>query len=474
MTHGILRKTVGLMACAAMVAAMAVPFAGQAQAQEEASAPKNVIVLIADGGGFNQFLVADYYEHGETGRQPYQQGFTSLAMSTYSASAKAPYDPEQAWTSFKYFDKDATDSAAAATAMATGTKTLNGMLGLDPDKQPLPNMHDAAKEAGKSMGVVTSVQLCHATPAGFVARNESRGNYLEIAREMILDSQADVVIGAGHPDFDANGDPVEPESRARKEAERFTLVGGSEVWEGLKAGQIGGDANGDGVRDPWTLVETRAQFVEAAQNPPQRLLGVFQNRGTLQQDRASVSGRPETGAPFETPLLAQMPTMAELTDAALAVLGQNEQGFFLMIEGGAVDWACHGNELNRTIEEMIDFNGAAAVVVAWVEANGGWDENLVVVTADHETGYLTGPDSDPDWNDIVNNGKGEMPGAEYHSGGHTNNLVPFLVRGAGADALVARATKTDSKYGAYLDNTDLANVVRELLGANAPVLAAAE
>ncbi len=474
MTHGVFRKTVGLMACAAIVAAMAVPLAGQAQAQEEASAPKNVIVMIVDGGGFNQFLVADYYEHGETGRQPYQQGFTSLAMSTYSANAKAPYDPEEAWTSFKYFNKDATDSAAAATAMATGTKTLNGVLGLDPDKNPLPNMHDAAKAAGKSMGVVTSVQLCHATPAGFIARNEKRGNYLEIAREMILESQADVVIGAGHPDFDANGDPVEPQSNEKKEAERFALVGGPEVWEGLKAGEVGGDANGDGVPDPWTLVETRAQFVEAAQNPPRRLLGVFQNNGTLQQDRVSASGKPEADAPFETPLLAQMPTLAELTQAALAVLGRNEQGFFLMIEGGAVDWACHGNQLGRTIEEMIDFNGAAAAVVAWVEANGGWDENLVVVTADHETGYLTGPDSDPEWNDIVNNGKGEMPGAEYHSGGHTNNLVPFLVRGAGTDALVARATKTDPRRGAYLDNTDLADVVRELLSADAPVLAAAE
>ena len=84
------------------------------------------------------------------------------------------------------------------------------------------------------------------------------------------------------------------------------------------------------------------------------------------------------------------------------------------------------------------------------------------MTADHETGHLTGPGSDPEYKPLVNNGQGKVPGCEWHSGGHTNALVPFA-RGAGGERFVLRATKQDPVRGAYLDNTDLAGVVFELM-----------
>ncbi len=83
-----------------------------------------------------------------------------------------------------------------------------------------------------------------------------------------------------------------------------------------------------------------------------------------------------------------------------------------MVEGGAVDWAAHANQSGRVIEEEIDFNHSVEAVVEWVEKNSNWGETLVIVTGDHETGYLTGPGSDPAWMPLVNNGAGYLPGME--------------------------------------------------------------
>ena len=240
---------------------------------------------------------------------------------------------------------------------------------------------------------------------------------------------------------------------------RYVYVGGEETWRDIQAGTPMADADGDGTPDGWRLLQTRQEFQRLAEDPYKRVAGVMQAFKTSQQQRTALDGSPTDDAPYETPLTETVPTLAEMTRGALAVLEQDPDGFFLMIEGGAVDWASHNNELGRMLEEQSDFHGAVDAVIDWIEAHGGWRENLVVITADHDCGYLWGPGSDPAWMPVENHGQGEMPGAAWYSWNHTNSLVPFYVHGAGAWAFLMRATGEDPVYGAYLDNTDIGQVI---------------
>jgi len=149
--------------------------------------------------------------------------------------------------------------------------------------------------------------------------------------------------------------------------------------------------------------------------------------------------------------------------AAFNVLDNDPDGFCVMIEGGAVDWAAHSNLSGRVIEEEIDFSCAVEAVIKWVETHSNWSETLLIVTGDHETGYLTGPGSDPEWKPLVNNGQGKMPGMEWHSGSHTNSLIPLFARGAGADQFSQLIVQRDPVRGPYVDNTSVAKVVFEAL-----------
>ncbi len=101
-----------------------------------------------------------------------------------------------------------------------------------------------------------------------------------------------------------------------------------------------------------------------------------------------------------------------MTKGALNVLDNDPDGFFLMVEGGAVDWANHANQLGRLIEEQNDFNNAVDEAIVWIKANGGFEKNLLIVTGDHECGYLTG--AKDSFSDVTNNGKGSLPGAYFN------------------------------------------------------------
>jgi len=422
------------------------------QAETDEQYPKNIILMISDGCGFNQAAAASLYQYGQDGTQIYEKFPVKLAMSTYSKSGEG-YDPQSAWKSFRYLLNKPTDSAAAATAMAAGIKTKNGYISFDSDKMPVETVLERAESWGKSTGVVTSVQFSHATPAAFAAHNKSRGNYEEIAREMIFASSVDVIMGAGHPHFDDNGRPDHGKS--------YKYTGGKDSWQLLTEGLAGNDADGDGEFEFWQLIQDKQQFVDLMSGPaPERVIGIPKVHSTLQQNRKDSD---DEQLPFDTPLLENIPSLAEMTSAALNVLDDNPSGLFLMIEGGAVDWSGHNNNSVRVIEEQIDFNRAVEAAAAWIETSSSWDETLLIVTADHETGYLTGPDSGskskPVWNPLVNNGQGKMPGMEWHSGGHTNQLVPFYAKGAGSGAFITLADQEDPERGSFLDNTDIANVI---------------
>jgi alkaline phosphatase len=311
---------------------------------------------------------------------------------------------------------------------------------------------ERAEQLGKATGVVTSVPFSHATPAGFVIHNGDRNNYTQIAADMIEESAADVIMGCGHPLYDTDGKLTG--------TSHYNYIG-ADVWARLKAGTAGGDADGDGIPDRWKLVQTRSEFQALATGPtPKRVFGVTQVFETLQERRSG----DVYAEPYKVPFTQTVPTLEEMTRAALNVLDEDPNGFFVMIEGGAVDWAAHANYSGRLIEEMNDFNRSIDAVINWVHQSSNWGETLVIVTADHETGHLTGPGSGqlpegPVWNDLVGNGIGNLPTMEWHSGSHTNSLVPFFAKGPGAQLFKNTIDGYDAVRGPYIDNTDIANVI---------------
>lgn len=416
---------------------------------------KNIIVMISDGWSYNHLEAASYYEYGKDARQIFNRFPFNAAMTTYMAYDEGDpcygqgYDPLLAWTDFDYVKSCYTDSAAAATALSTGVKTYAAAIGVDLNMDPVAHALELAEELGKATGVVTSVEFTHATPAAFVAHNVSRNNYAEIGQEMVYDSAVDVIMGCGHPWYDQDGVYTESPNT-------FRYVGGESTWNDLVAGIAGGDADGDGVDDPWVLIQSRAEFQALAGGPtPKRVIGVAQVYQTLEQGRSGDG----FADPFVVPWIETVPTLEEMTLAALNILDDDPDGLFLMVEGGAIDWASHANQSGRMIEEQIDFERSVEAVIDWVQSNSNWGETLLIVTGDHETGYLTGPGSDPTWEPIVNNGAGNLPGMEWHSSSHTNGLLVVSAKGDGARLLNWLAEGADPVHGAYVDNTDVAQIV---------------
>ena len=221
---------------------------------------RNVIVMIADGTGWYSWDAGAYYRHGKLGEETFEQFPVKLPVTTFPHDGS--YDPAKAWddtpiggddkfAGYKYIMNWATDSAAAATALATGNKTKNGSLGVDASGQPVKNLTEYAIDLGKSAGVITSVPLSHATPAGFVVHAGSRGSYRAIAQQM-LKSKLSVVMGAGNP-------------MEAKDLTKYGYVGGQPLWRWLTRGKTG-----------WKLLQTRAEFEQLAEgrDVPRRVFGV--------------------------------------------------------------------------------------------------------------------------------------------------------------------------------------------------------
>lgn len=468
-------KRVGLGAgVAGLAMAVAVPATAAGGSGPEGGAepmgfgPKNVIFLIGDGMGFNQVDTASLYAHGvayhqaavdpETGEVEHQPGAATqvyqdfpvqLGAATYQHGST--YAPDRAWGSFDWVLENPPDSAATATALATGVRTYNAAIGVDVDGMPVKNLTERAQELGKASGVVTSVPVTHATPGAFVAHNAHRDNYHSIAREMVWEHGVNVVMGAGHPYYDDDGQRLdEPEFAYVDEPEFAALESGDTQFE---------------------LLESAGEIAALAtdHDPPEHVFGLAPVGSTLQYERGGddldEDGAPVDGAlPYDAPANEDVPTLAEMADSALNVLDHaSDEGLFLMVEGGAIDWASHANVLHRQIEEQLAFNDTIASVVDWVERESSWSETLVVVTADHETGYLTGADSDPAWAPIDGE-RGDVPDVSWHTGGHTNALVPVYAKGPGATRLEYHATGDDPVRGAYLENIDIAETVFDFWG----------
>lgn len=406
------------------------------------AAPKNITLMIGDGMGPDSVYAAgayrfgqDYHRFGGNGKLAMETLAHSLYATTYSSEGRG-YDFTWAGGNKDYVKTHATDSAAAATALATGVKTYNAAIGVGPQKERLTSILEIAQQRGMKTGVISSVPVSHATPAAFAAHNESRNNCAAITHDMLFNVQPDVIMGAGHPEGAAAGKEYEYLAKAD--------------WDALRNGET-----------PYTLIQDRAEFQRLAAEPRAgKVFGAFRNHNCLtycNADRAAAD--------------PNLPTLAEMTAGALRVL-DNPNGFFLMIEGGSIDWNNHANDLNGSIGETLAFDEAVETVLKWIAAHGGWGRNLLIVTADHDTGYM---------NSVQPTAQGKLPTVQWGTDkkwtSHTNRLVPVFYQGAGAELLSFFAKEAqDFERGTirYVDNTEIFKAMNAALRARDVTPAPAE
>jgi alkaline phosphatase len=248
-----------------------------------------------------------------------------------------------------------------------------------------------------------------------------------------------------------------------------------------------------GVND-WTLIATKEEFeaLASAKKTPDKVFGMPQAYDTLQYNRTDLTDASSNSKSPPYGLNGGVPDLATMTMAALNVLENNRRGFAVMIEGGAIDWANHANRAGRMIEEQSDFNNAVLAVADYLDKNtkgNNWDNTLVMVTADHECGHLWGDgrvdgstyldvngdgdfDHGVDYAHVKDNGAGKLPEVWFHSGNHTNALVPFYTKGAGSRLFEKCVVGTDPYLrdlydldhtwsGRYIDNTCIFEVMKE-------------
>ena len=230
-------------------------------------------------------------------------------------------------------DNYITDSAAAGTALSSGTKTNNGMIGVDPQGNKVKTILEIAEENGLATGLVSTSAVTHATPASFIAHQQSRGSYEEIAEDF-LRTDIDVFIGGGYDHFAKRAD-------------------GKNLIDNLKASGYEIVTSTDMLRNSDSPSKLAALVYP--EQPPYRLSG----RGEMLYDA---------------------------TRKAIDILSKNKKGFFLMIEGSQIDWAGHANAADTLIDETLDFDRAVGVALDFAKTDGN---TLVIITADHETGGVT-------------------------------------------------------------------------------------
>ena len=285
---------------------------------------KYVFYFIGDGMGVNEVMGTNLYNEANGLEAVNFTGFPVVNfITTVSANALV------------------TDSSAAGTALATGTKINNSALGMDPEGNPTPNLTEWAHAAGYGTGVATSVGVNHATPAAFVAHSEKRGNYEDIALQMI-DSPVDFMAGSAFLVQSSTGhDAAYFEHKA--DSAGIAIYKGSDAIRGID------------------LTAPRA---------------------------VCLSGKEEDSVPYAIDRKENDTQLSDFTEAGIRYLETRygKKGFFFMIEGGKIDYAAHANDAAATFQEVNDMAKSVDLALAFLARYP--KETLIVVTADHETGGL--------------------------------------------------------------------------------------
>ena len=296
---------------------------------------KYVFYFIGDGMGVNQVNAAETYLGAMQGRI----GIEPLCFPSF---------PYAAFVNTQSATNGVTDSAAGGTALACGQKTKNGTLGMLKDLvTPITSIADWARKSGAAVGITTSVAVDHATPAAFYAHVKERHEQYTIGKQLV-ESENDFYAGS---DFTIPNDPEYPNGRSLYE-----------------------DADTKG----FTIARGYADYRKKAAKASRMIL--LQGEEASKTDRYSI--------PYALDRKDGDLTLTDITRAGIDFLMKKQgekNGFFMMIEGGKIDWACHANDL-AFIPELIDMDNAVRVAYEFYKQHP--DETLIIVTADHETGGL--------------------------------------------------------------------------------------
>lgn len=362
----------------------------------------------------------------------------------------------------------ATDSASAATAWATGYKTDDGNLAWlpgDPPNGQLSTIAEILRQTkGFAIGVVSTVPFTHATPAAHVSHNKSRNNYHAIAEEILTGVRPEVVIGGGHPAWAWNS------------AKGDGIYMSNALYQRFRNGEF---------RNEYVFVERtekeggRALVEAAAEAAAQgkKLFGLFGGPGGNFESPVPVDA---PGSPKVLRYTHENPLLEHTVEAALTLLGEDPDGFFVIFEQGDIDWTAHANDFRGMVGTTWDLHRGVQAAIDLVNRSGDamdWSNTLLLVTSDHSNSYLRLQKA---------LGKGDLPlqlgSAEYGGSGvprypngevaysttsHTNELVRIYAK---APALGHLKRYEGSWYPCtkIIDNTQLFHIMLDYAGASIP------
>jgi alkaline phosphatase len=419
------------------------------------------------------------------GYDPARGGITPWDAAYYGGAAGASFNKE-------YIKYSYPDSANTATTLYTGVKSYNNAIGVDIYEQPLQTILTTAALNGKSTGLVTSVPIDHATPGAAAAAVNRRGKYDSdfpsldsILQQELSVYQPTVLLGGGHPlsntatPLPTGVEPPRDFGFVSKSTYEYLVANPTDNRYGYTFLERGANAA--------TTLATTAAGIDP--NAGERLIGLYGARGqngnlpvssangdysTTGLDMFTVNStkglkpdtvRPlapgETDASFIAKERNENPTLQQLTTAALDVLGKDKDGFWLMVEAGDVDWSAHDNNIDNLIGTMLDFDKSVKSTIDWIQANGGWENNLLLVTADHDHYLTLNPNyptllrnqgaqalTDVDNSAAAGHFWGSTPDTDkYNWGNHSNRPVPVYYQGAGSNVLNGFVGQGYTSYG---------------------------
>ena len=299
------------------------------------------------------------------------------------------------------FSHSYTDSASSATSMTSGIKTFNAAINVTPDGQHVTPIARQLQQQHFAVGVVTSVPISHATPAAAYANNVNRNDYQDLTRDLLgLPSAAhsdqslpgvDVLIGSGwgvpRESDKGQGDNFVPGNRYLTAADlksASTESGGGYRTVVRTSGAAGAQSLMTAAQQAAEQKQKLFGFfgVSAGHLPYQTADGQYDPTVSVSKSTAAlpVKAKAET---YSAADVEENPTLSEMTSAALTVLDARSDRFWLMVEAGDVDWANHANNIDNSIGAVYSGDQAVRTIANWIEANGGWDDTVMLVTADH-------------------------------------------------------------------------------------------
>ncbi|MGI6774306.1 alkaline phosphatase [Acetomicrobium sp.] len=350
--------------------------AGGAVAQE--AMPKNIILMIGDGMGFSQLTLGRLAK----GSLAIEECPVGGAMTTHPLPSSGVI----------------TDSAAAGTALATGYKTDNGIISQTPEGKALYTVLENARDKGKATGLVTTTRITHATPAVFAAHIDDRDNENAIA-EQLVNADVNVLLGGGLRHFIPEGHEGSKRNDDRNLVKEMESKG-------------------------YAFAKDRQGLLDVTSKDEGKILGLFKgSHMSYELDRD----------------VKKEPSIAEMTKAALEILSKDQEGFFLMVEGGRIDHASHANDTPTTMTDMMAFDEAVKAALDFAKMDGN---TLVIVTADHATGGLSIGMGEEQWAkpEVLFDVKGSVE----------EKIAPMLKEDSSAEAI----KKIAAEYMGITDLTD--------------------